>query len=80
MGVDQRQLVERQLAVQHPAGPFGVALDGSPDFAAIAAAYGIPSRVVDDEAVLDEAIDEMLRSESSYLLICKVDPQASTND
>ena len=69
-----------QCTPAYPAGPFGVALDGSPDFAAIAAAYGIPSRVVDDEAVLDEAIDEMLRSESSYLLICKVDPQASTND
>lgn len=27
-------------------GPFGVDLDGSPDFAAIAAAYGIPSIMV----------------------------------
>ncbi len=69
-----------QCTPAYPAGPFGVALDGSPDFAAIAAAYGIPSRVVDDEAMLDEAIAEMLRSESSYLLICKVDPQAGTND
>ena len=29
-------------------GPFGVALDGSPDFSAVAGAYGIPSLTVDE--------------------------------
>ena len=36
-------------------GPFGVALDGSPDFETIAAAYGIPSLLASDEEKLDES-------------------------
>ena len=61
-------------------GPFGVALDGSPDFPTIAAAYGIPSMTVSDEDKLDEVLDRFLGSGGSCLLICRVHPDVSTTD
>ena len=61
-------------------GPIGVALDGSPDFAAIAAAYGIPSTVVEDETQIDNAIDAMLTRKGSSLTIVNVHPDVTTND
>ena len=61
-------------------GPFGVALDGSPDFAAIAAAYGIPSITVGEEEELPEAIDRFLGSPGSCLMICRVHPDVNTTD
>ena len=64
----------------YPAGPFGVALDGSPDFTAIAAAYGIPSRVISNESEIDGALEEVLHQPGARLLICRTDPKATTND
>ena len=61
-------------------GPFGVALDGSPDFAAIAAAYGIPSLTLNDEDKLDETLDQFLGAKDCCLLICEVHPDVGTND
>ena len=61
-------------------GPFGVALDGSPDFQTIASAYGIPSMVVNDEDKLDETIAQFLSTKGSCLLICEVHPDVSTAD
>ena len=61
-------------------GPFGVDLDGSPDFAAIAAAYGIPSLTVDDEDKLDETLARFLGTQGSCILICEVHPEVSTTD
>ncbi|MCD8047893.1 MAG: thiamine pyrophosphate-dependent enzyme, partial [Clostridiales bacterium] len=69
-----------QDTTTYPAGPFGVALDGSPDFAALAAAYGIPSRVLLEDRDVDDALDEMLNTPGSFLLICMVAPKATTND
>src|SRR5699024_10295024 len=53
-------------------GPFGVALDGSPDFAAIAAAYHIPTLTVEDEDRLDQTLDQFLHTKGCCLLIIKV--------
>ena len=61
-------------------GSFGVALDGSPDFQTIAAAYGIPSLVLSDEDKLDETLAQFLNTRGSYLLICDVHPDVTTND
>ena len=61
-------------------GAFGVALDGSPDFAAIAGAYGIPSMFADDEDKLDGVLEQFLSAKGSCLLICKVHPDVGTND
>ncbi|MBS7217998.1 MAG: biosynthetic-type acetolactate synthase large subunit [Oscillospiraceae bacterium] len=61
-------------------GPFGVALDGSPDFEAIAHAYGIPSLTVQDEDRLDDILDRFLSAPGCSLLICEVHPDVGTND
>ena len=61
-------------------GPFGVALDGSPDFETIAAAYGIPSLLANDEEKLDEVVDQFLNTKGCCLLICEVHPDVGTND
>lgn len=61
-------------------GPFGVALDGSPDFETIASAYGIPSLVANNEDTLDEVVDQFLNTKGCCLLICEVHPDVGTND
>ena len=61
-------------------GPFGVALDGSPDYGAVAAAYGVPSRTVTEEAQVPEAIDWMLTQPGCRLLIVEVHPDVTTAD
>ena len=61
-------------------GPFGVSLDGSPDFEAIAAAYGIPCVTVSEEEALDASIDRFLNEQGPCLMICQVHPDVSTTD
>ena len=61
-------------------GPFGVALDGSPDFQAIAAAYQIPTLAVDDEDKLDQTLRQFLDTKGCCLLIVQVHPDVGTND
>ena len=61
-------------------GPFGVSLDGSPDFETIAAAYGIPSIVVSEEEALDASIDRFLSEQGPCILICQVHPDVATTD
>ena len=45
-----------------------VALDGSPDFTAIAAAYGIESVLVDDPEKAEDAVDRMIASDKPFLI------------
>ncbi len=44
----------------------------NPDFATIATAYGIPSRTVIERADLEDAVQEMLRTDGAFLLQCAV--------
>ncbi len=61
-------------------GPYGVSLDGSPEFETIAAAYGIPSITVNDGDTMDTQLDRFLSTEGCCLLICEVHPDMSTTD
>ena len=61
-------------------GPFGVDLDGSPDFETIAAAYAIPSIVVSEEKDLDASLDRFLAQPGPCILICEVHPDVTTTD
>lgn len=71
----------RQIQCRPPYhGSFGVALDGSPDFETIAAAYGIPSLVANNEDTLDETVEQFLNTKGCCLLICEVHPDVGTND
>ena len=47
----------------------------NPDYNMIAAAYGIPSRLVVDRAELDDAIHEMLNTEGAFLLHVAVEEE-----
>lgn len=68
--------------IQHSSysGPFGVALDHSPDFAALANAYGIKSGEIREDDEIDAKLEEMLSYDGPYLMICHVDPDAKTGD
>lgn len=61
-------------------GPFGVRLEGDPDFAAVAAAYGVPSLTLRDEGKVEETLDRFLAKEGPCLLIAEVSPQWKTTD
>jgi len=61
-------------------GPFGVALDGSPDFRTIADAYGLESTTVSSEEQVDFAVEELLHTPGGRLLIVNVHPDTTTND
>ena len=51
-----------------------VYLDGSPDFAKIAEAYGIRSRTVSSNEEASGALEEMWADDKPYLLVCQVSP------
>lgn len=55
-----------------------VDLTGSPDVIAIAKAYGIPGRSIDNMDAATEAIAEMLGHKGTYLLECVVDENESS--
>lgn len=60
-------------------GPYGVDLEGSPDFAQLASSYGITSVTVRHEGEMSQAIDTLLEAPESRLLIVEVDPNVTTN-
>lgn len=51
---------------------------GNAGFCKLAEAFGIESRRIDDEAVMDEAISRMLSFDGPFLLECVVDSDEST--
>lgn len=55
-----------------------VTLEGSPDFCKLADAYGIPSGTVSENSKIGEAIDQMMKTDGSYLLVVSVNPYEPT--
>ena len=49
-------------------------LDGTPDFVALAGAYGSAAQEINDDSQIDGAIDAMLSHKGAYLLVCNVNP------
>ncbi len=68
--------------IQHRSysGPFGITLDGQPDFSQIASAYGIGFDVVKEDGELEHAVDKMLNTKGAYLLMCEIDASVTTDD
>jgi len=56
----------------------GVSLEGSPDICAIAAAYNIPSMLVENDEQAAQAIDALLGAQDSYLLECVIDAKEAS--
>ena len=61
-------------------GAFGVELQGDPDFAALAAAYGIDSITVTQESQVEAALDQLMAAKGSCMLIAQVSPECRTTD
>lgn len=57
-----------------------VSIEGSPDFNKLADAYGIKNGIVRENSGVEKAIDELMDSEGSYLLVVSVDPYEPTGD
>lgn len=57
-----------------------VNIDGSPDFAKLADAYGIPSCRISENSQVDDAIDKLMSADGPYLLITEVDPFEPTGN
>ncbi len=55
-----------------------VFLDGSPDFVAIAKAYGINASRINNDNDIDTAIASLIDSDGPYVLECSVNPEAQT--
>lgn len=68
--------------IQHSAytGPFGVALEHSPDFGSLAEAYGIAHGEISSDDEIEDKLQEMLNHRGAYLMVCRVDPDAKTGD
>ncbi len=69
-----------QIQKSSYSGPFGVALEHSPDFHLIADAYGIRYGSIGEDAEIEAAVQTMLSAEGPYILDVRVDPDASTDD
>ena len=57
-----------------------VEIEGKPDFAMLAKAYGFESGVANENSEVSEAIDKMMAHDGSYLLIVNVNPFEPTGD
>jgi acetolactate synthase-1/2/3 large subunit len=67
-------MVRELQAMQYQCRYVATTLEGSPDFIALAAAYGIPGGRLADNAFAGHAIDDMLARKGPYLLECAVSP------
>lgn len=61
-------------------GPFGVALEHSPDFKVLAAAYGISCDEITSDGEIDEKLSRFLGADGPGLLVVKISPDARTGD
>lgn len=68
--------------IQHSSysGPFGVALEHSPDFGRLAEAYGIAWGTIENDDEIQDKLSQMLSAEGPYLMIAKISSNAKTGD
>ena len=57
-----------------------VTIEGSPNFEMLAKAYGFESATIKENSQIGDAIDKMLSTDGSYLLIAEVSPFEPTGD
>ena len=71
-------MVREHQTVAYDNNLTAVFLDGSPDFAKLAAAYQIPSVRIHENSEIDDALTRLLESEGPFLLEAMVDPLETT--
>ena len=59
-------------------GPYAVYMPDTPDFCALADAYGVKNMKLTDETQMADAIKTMLSYDGPFLLECRVNPDEST--
>ena len=65
----------REIQQKQYGGSFtAIRLDGTPSLAALAAAYGLPSRTLCEWDDAQDAVNELLAAQGPFLLDCCVDP------
>ncbi len=67
-----------QIQCQDFTAPFGVALDGSPDFVTLASAYGLEAQRISQESQMSQGIDRFLAQEKASILIVEIDKNITT--
>ena len=55
-----------------------VFLDGSPDFIALANAYGIKGETLDSMKNAEQAVGRLISSKDSYVIVCNISPDEGT--
>lgn len=71
-------LVKELQDKQYQGHEFAVSLNGNPNFAALASAYGIQAKRITSSAEISSAITEFLSTEKSYILECIISKEAKT--
>ena len=71
-------MVREHQTVAYDNNLTAVFLDGSPDFAKLAAAYQIPSVRIHENSEIDNALTRLLEAEGPFLLEAMVDPLETT--
>ena len=71
-------MVREHQTVAYDNNLTAVFLDGSPDFAKLAAAYQIPSVRIHENSEIDDALTRLLEAEGPFLLEAMVDPLETT--
>ena len=71
-------MVREHQTVAYDNNLTAVFLDGSPDFAKLAAAYQIPSVRIHENSEIDDALTRLLETEGPFLLEAMVDPLETT--
>ena len=78
--VNRRLGMVNEIQRDKYSGPFGVFLEHSPDFSALAAAFGVRARRCANDDEIEAAVDEMLSSDGPFLLECSVSPDEGTKN
>ncbi len=58
----------------------GTVLDGTPDLARIAEAYGLPAWEIAENGQAEDAIERLLSTEGTAVLVCRVDPDRPSRE
>lgn len=75
---DRLGMVKEVQDRQYGGRYIATALDGNPDFTALAAAYGIRSALAESNGEAERLADEMFAYDGPFLLVCRVDPDTPT--
>lgn len=78
--VNRRLGMVNEIQKDKYSGPFGVFLEHSPDFSALAAAFGVRAARCANDDEIERSVEEMLSAGGPFLLECAVSPDEGTKN